>query len=103
MSTTTILIGHGLENDLISLRLLHPRVIDTAALFPRPQPPAASNPSGTIWKNSLKVLCEKLLGKRIQVVNSTSLGHDSAEDARGAVELILFYLKQKEKGVLISY
>ncbi|KAJ3028548.1 UNVERIFIED_CONTAM: RNA exonuclease 3 [Siphonaria sp. JEL0065] len=103
MSSSTILVGHGLENDLISLRLLHARIIDTTVLFPRPQPPATSNLNNMIWKNSLKMLCEKVLGKRIQVVNSVSVGHDSAEDARGALELVLFYLRQKEKGVLISY
>lgn len=30
----TILIGHALDNDLRALRLVHQRVVDTAALFP---------------------------------------------------------------------
>jgi hypothetical protein len=30
----TILVGHGLENDLKAMRMIHPRVIDTIALFP---------------------------------------------------------------------
>jgi len=30
----TILIGHALDNDLRALRLVHRRVVDTAALFP---------------------------------------------------------------------
>ncbi|KAJ3117217.1 RNA exonuclease 3 [Phlyctochytrium bullatum] len=34
MSSSTIIIGHGLENDLNALRLLHSNVIDTALLFP---------------------------------------------------------------------
>ncbi len=34
VGTDTILIGHALDNDLRVLRLVHQRVIDTAALFP---------------------------------------------------------------------
>jgi RNA exonuclease 1 len=34
IGTDTILIGHALDNDLRALRLVHHRVIDTAALFP---------------------------------------------------------------------
>ncbi|KAJ3077513.1 RNA exonuclease 3 [Rhizoclosmatium hyalinum] len=103
LSRSTILIGHGLENDLIALRLIHDRVIDTCVLFPRAQPPAASNPQGTIWKHSLKMLVEKVLGRRIQALGGETLGHDSAEDARGAVELVLEYLKVQQKGGVISY
>lgn len=33
----TILIGHALDNDLRALRLVHRRVVDTAALFPHPR------------------------------------------------------------------
>jgi len=35
----TILIGHALDNDLRALRLVHRRVVDTAALFPHPRGP----------------------------------------------------------------
>ena len=37
MSPNTILVGHGLENDLKALRLYHNRVVDTASLFPHPR------------------------------------------------------------------
>ena len=33
----TVLIGHALDNDLRALRLVHRRVVDTAALFPHPR------------------------------------------------------------------
>lgn len=35
----TILIGHALDNDLKTLRMIHHRCIDTALLFPHPQGP----------------------------------------------------------------
>ena len=35
----TILIGHALDNDLRALRLVHQRVVDTAALFPHSRGP----------------------------------------------------------------
>lgn len=35
----TILIGHALDNDLRALRLVHRRVVDTAALFPHDRGP----------------------------------------------------------------
>ena len=35
----TILIGHALDNDLRALRLVHRRVVDTAALFPHARGP----------------------------------------------------------------
>jgi len=34
INSKTILIGHGLENDLRALQILHTKVIDTAVLFP---------------------------------------------------------------------
>jgi RNA exonuclease 1 len=30
----TVIIGHGVENDLMMLRMIHPRVVDTIVLFP---------------------------------------------------------------------
>jgi len=46
IDTNTILIGHGLENDLKTLRIIHHRCIDTALLFPH----KAGNP----YRRSLK-------------------------------------------------
>jgi len=33
LTPATILIGHGLHNDLITLKLIHETVIDTAVLY----------------------------------------------------------------------
>ncbi|SCU86231.1 LANO_0C07184g1_1 [Lachancea nothofagi CBS 11611] len=61
----SILIGHGMENDLNVLRLIHRKVIDTAILYPRGK-----------FKSSLKDLAFEVVSKRIQ-----SGEHDSSEDA----------------------
>lgn len=72
----TILIGHGLANDLLVLRMVHTKVIDTSVLF-------ANQNNGT--KYSLKNLAQWTLKRQIQ----TMYGHDSKEDARAAVDLAL--------------
>ena len=73
----TILVGHGLENDLKALRLIHRRVIDTAHLFPHPK--------GFPFRYSLKALVKEKLGRFIQ---TSAAGHDPMEDAVGALDLI---------------
>ncbi|XP_017761485.1 PREDICTED: uncharacterized protein LOC108551736 isoform X2 [Eufriesea mexicana] len=72
----TILIGHGLENDLRALRLLHTTVIDTCVAFP--------HFLGYPFRSSLKTLARTVLRREIQVTE-----HDSVEDARIAVDLML--------------
>lgn len=39
ISTDTILIGHALDNDLKTLRIIHHRCVDTAILLPHRQGP----------------------------------------------------------------
>lgn len=73
----TILIGHGLENDFNAMRMVHPRLVDTILLYPHKR--------GLPIRNSLKILMEVHLNRRIQI--DTGDGHDSAEDARAAGEL----------------
>ncbi|XP_017876570.1 uncharacterized protein LOC108622925 isoform X2 [Ceratina calcarata] len=72
----TILIGHGLENDLRALRLLHSTVIDTCVAFP--------HVFGYPYRSSLKTLARTILWRDIQVAE-----HDSAEDARVVLDLML--------------
>ncbi|SPO28694.1 related to exonuclease GOR [Ustilago trichophora] len=74
----TILVGHGLENDLRAIRLVHHKVVDTVMLFPHAR--------GFPFRTSLRDLTAKFLGKIIQ--NGTSLGHSSLEDARMSLELV---------------
>ncbi|XP_011307622.1 uncharacterized protein prage isoform X1 [Fopius arisanus] len=72
----TILIGHGLENDLRALKILHTTVIDTCVAFP--------HYLGYPYRSSLKTLAKRLLKREIQVSK-----HDSVEDAKSAVDLML--------------
>ncbi|XP_076752371.1 uncharacterized protein LOC143424282 isoform X1 [Xylocopa sonorina] len=76
VNAETILIGHGLENDLRALRILHTTVIDTCVAFP--------HFLGYPFRSSLKTLARTVLRREIQVTE-----HDSVEDARIAVDLML--------------
>ncbi|CAO1619193.1 unnamed protein product [Jaminaea pallidilutea] len=75
----TILIGHGLENDLRALRILQDQIVDTALLFPHPK--------GLPYRRRLKNLAYECLGRTIQE-ESVSRGHSSAEDARASLDLV---------------
>jgi hypothetical protein len=65
----TIIIGHGLENDLNVLRLIYPKIIDTAILF-------SENQIDIRRKDPLKKLAWSYLSENIQ-----GREHDSLEDA----------------------
>lgn len=73
ISSKTIIIGHGLENDLNALRLIHHRVVDTAILFPRSK----------TRTHSLKELTWDFLSRVIQ-----SGEHDSMEDSLAAIDIV---------------
>lgn len=75
----TILIGHGLENDLHAIRLVHTNVVDTCQLFPHPR--------GLPYRLALRDLVAKYLGRIIQA-GGASVGHSSAEDAQMTLELV---------------
>ncbi|XP_044010243.1 putative exonuclease GOR [Aphidius gifuensis] len=76
ISAETILIGHGLENDLKALKILHSMVIDTCVVFP--------HFLGYPFRSSLKTIAKKVLKKQIQLSK-----HDSIEDAKIVVDLLL--------------
>lgn len=86
MDKNTILVGHGLENDLNAMRILHNRVVDTAILYPKhkvtPQ-----------MRFLLKYLCFTYLGRTIQTGE-----HDSGEDSLGAIDVVKHFInKDREK------
>jgi hypothetical protein len=84
----TPLIGHGLENDLNSVRIIHPTIIDTVLLHPHKH--------GLPFRYGLKMLMDTLLNRKIQVETDGKIqGHDSAEDARAAGELVLLKVMEK--------
>lgn len=103
ISPTTPLIGHGLENDLNAMRICHPTLIDTVLLFPHQKKPLP-------YRYGLKMLMEWHLNKAIQIEPDVDdvqggklLGHDSAEDARAAGELVRYkiqneWAKRKREG-----
>lgn len=81
ISPSTPLIGHGLENDLNSVRIVHPTLIDTVLLYP--------HKAGLPYRYGLKMLMDVHLGRKIQQETGPKmLGHDSAEDARAAGDLV---------------
>ncbi|KAL2132881.1 hypothetical protein VTI74DRAFT_3195 [Chaetomium olivicolor] len=85
VSPETPLIGHGLENDLNAVRVVHPTLIDTILLYPHPR--------GLPMRYGLKMLAERHLNKAIQT--DSVMGHDSAEDARTAGELVRLRVMEK--------
>jgi len=80
----TILIGHGLDTDLLVLRFVHKKVVDTSMLFFNP------NSNASFHKMSLKSLSSRLLKREIQI----AYGHDSKEDARAAMDLVLYRIRR---------
>lgn len=88
ISPSTPLIGHGLENDLNAMRVVHPTIIDTILLFP--------HKAGLPYRHGLRMLMDRHLNKKIQQETGPKmLGHDSAEDARAAGELVHFKLLER--------
>lgn len=75
----TILVGHGLENDLHALRLVHTTLVDTCHVFPHPR--------GLPYRRALRDLVAEHLGRIIQA-GGASVGHSSAEDAQMTLELV---------------
>lgn len=78
----TIIVGHGLENDLNVLRLIYPRIVDTAILFSENQVDARR-------KDPLKKLAWSFLSENIQ-----GKEHDSLEDAIVPIRIVKKHLER---------
>ncbi|KAI0851319.1 hypothetical protein F5Y00DRAFT_230923 [Daldinia vernicosa] len=91
ISPETPLIGHGLENDLNASRIIHHTCVDSVLLFPHKR--------GLPHRNGLRMLMETLLNRKIQkeADETTPEGHDSAEDARAAGELVRLKVRDEWK------
>nr|XP_045011467.1 RNA exonuclease 1 homolog [Jaculus jaculus] len=85
-SADTILIGHSLESDLLALKLIHRRVVDTAVLFPHRR--------GLPYKRSLRSLISQFLGQEIQ---ASGAGHDPSEDAGACMRLVMWKILEDSK------
>ena len=81
ITANDILCGHSLENDLMQLRVQHSFIIDTSVIYPHPR--------GLPYRYSLKSLCTTFLSQSIQ-----EFTHDSVEDARAAMALVLLKIKK---------
>lgn len=88
INADTILVGHGLENDLRALRLIHSTVVDTAVTFP--------HYNGLPYRRSLKSLVSNFLKRDIQ----SNFGHNSCEDSRAAMELMLWRVRKDFRHLL---
>lgn len=84
----TPLIGHAIENDLNTTRIIHPAIIDTVLLFP--------HPSGLPRRRALKTLTKQVLDRDIQTGHGAA-GHDSREDAIATGDLVRWQVGKKWK------
>uniref|UniRef100_A0A0N4Z3W3 Exonuclease domain-containing protein n=1 Tax=Parastrongyloides trichosuri TaxID=131310 RepID=A0A0N4Z3W3_PARTI len=73
----TILIGHSLNCDLETLKIVHKNVVDTSVTFPHKNPK---------YKQSLKNIAKAYINMDIQEAHT---GHDSAEDAIAAMKVLI--------------
>lgn len=95
ISPTTPLIGHGLENDLNAVRIIHPTIIDTVLLYP--------HRAGLPYRHGLKTLMSTHLNVKIQQETGPKVtGHDSAEDAKAAGDLVRLKVVEEYKKRLLT-
>lgn len=73
----SVLVGHCISSDLIAVKLIHPVLVETQALYPHSR--------GLPFRRGLKELAENVLGRKIQ----TGDGHDSKVDAEVTMKLAL--------------
>ncbi|KII95095.1 hypothetical protein PLICRDRAFT_149506 [Plicaturopsis crispa FD-325 SS-3] len=86
INADTILIGHALDNDLNTLRIIHHRCVDTAILFP--------HRGGPPYRRALRDLVKEHLGTSIQQGGGT-VGHSSVEDSVATLDLVRWYILNK--------
>lgn len=87
ITPSTPLIGHAIENDLNTLRIVHPSIVDTVLLFPHPR--------GLPRRRALRHLAAEMLERTIQTGGAE--GHDSREDARATGDLVREKVKRTWK------
>jgi hypothetical protein len=80
INSDTIIVGHGLENDLNSMRLIHHNVVDTAILYPK----------SLTRKYALKDLAFQFLDRKIQTGQ-----HSSEEDSLAAIDIVKVRITDK--------
>ncbi|KAL0949464.1 hypothetical protein HGRIS_009518 [Hohenbuehelia grisea] len=86
INSETVIVGHALENDLKTLRMIHHRCVDTAIMFP--------HPAGPPYRRALRDLAREHLGIRIQTGGGTT-GHSSVEDSVATLDLVRWHMLNK--------
>ncbi|KAJ7276489.1 Rexo1 protein [Mycena haematopus] len=79
----TVLIGHSIDNDLNTLRIVHDRLVDTALIF--------KHSAGPPYRKALKDLAREHLGITIQS-GGGSVGHSSVEDSIATLDLVKWHI-----------
>ncbi|KAG6857084.1 hypothetical protein H0H87_009645 [Tephrocybe sp. NHM501043] len=82
IDASTVLIGHALDNDLRTLRIVHTQCVDTVVLFPHRM--------GAPMRRKLRDLVREHLGTHIQTDDTA--GHSSVEDAAATLDLVRHFL-----------
>ncbi|KAI0719584.1 Rexo1 protein [Cerioporus squamosus] len=82
INSQTIIIGHALDNDLKTLRMIHYRCVDTVVLFP--------HQAGSPYRRALRSLAKEHLGRTIQAAGAA--GHSSVEDSVATLDLVRWHL-----------
>uniref|UniRef100_A0AC35U7L6 Exonuclease domain-containing protein n=1 Tax=Rhabditophanes sp. KR3021 TaxID=114890 RepID=A0AC35U7L6_9BILA len=79
----TILIGHSLDSDLHTMRIIHQKIVDTSVVFPHK-------------KIGFKRALRNIASEKIQLYIQQSLGgHDSAEDSIACMKLMIAKFQNK--------
>ena len=89
LTPETPLIGHALDNDLNTTRIIHPSLVDTVLIYPHPK--------GLPIRFGLKALMKKHLDRDIQMGGAA--GHDSKEDAQAAGDLVRLKVAERWKSM----
>ncbi|GMH14812.1 hypothetical protein Nepgr_016653 [Nepenthes gracilis] len=90
LSHGTILVGHGLSNDLRALKIDHARVVDTSFIFKYGDESMKRRPS-------LCDLCKSVLGYEVRKKGDP---HNCLDDASAAMKLVLAKLDNQYDGIL---
>ncbi|KAK7061804.1 exonuclease domain-containing protein [Favolaschia claudopus] len=93
INADTVLIGHALDNDLNTLRIVHYNVVDTALIF--------KHNAGPPYRKALRDLAREHLGITIQS-GGGSVGHSSVEDSIATLDLMSFSFGQQDLNMLRS-
>merc|ERR1719285_1176449 len=94
IDSETVVVGHSLEMDFWALRLIHPRVVDTAVLY------MSVRIKNRMFPEWLKLSLKKLAHENLDIeIQEQEGGHDSAEDARAALMLVLRRMTMESAGI----